>query len=295
MAASVQAGAPSKPSFDLDYSIDDYSESPYRDNAYLVRRLEQLMLSEAAAVHGRALDVACGVGKLAAGISEHGGQGWGLDPSPEMLGISRWLYPNSDALLLRGVAERLPFRDQGFDRLICQGSLDHFVDPHTFMNEAGRCLRPGGRVIIALANFESLSCRLGRLRAALAGAVRRRSAPAQRPYWEPPPDHFHRGDLGFVRGLGGKVLRLERCYGVSLMWPFYGWGRLLDALPSWLANAVLGTLDKIAFRMPGLADVIVSVWEPVPLSGEAAGQVEPARSRPAGQRAAAASANLPRT
>lgn len=198
MDVSDRTSAPSsKPSFDLDYSIDDYIQSPYPDNIYLGRRLEQVMLSEGNAGHGRTLDVACGVAKRAAGISKNGGQGWGLDPSPEMLGIARWLYPNSDVLLVRGVAGLLPFRDDSFDRLICQGALDHFVDPHAFMEEALRCVGPDGRVVIALANFESLSCRLGRLRSALTRAVRRRPASSQRPYWEPPPDHPHRGDMGF--------------------------------------------------------------------------------------------------
>ena len=52
---------------------------------------------------------------------------------------------------------------------------------------------------------------------------------------------------------------------------FYGWGRSLDRVPDWLANGLLVARDKIAYRMPGFADVIVSVWEPVPLSAEAAG------------------------
>ena len=269
---SVPTNAPStKPSFDLAYSLDEYVDSPHRDNTYLIRRVEQVMLSEGAAGHGRTLDVACGVGNLVAGVSEKGSQGWGLDPSPEMLGISRWLHPDGDVLLVRGVAEVLPFRDESFDRLICQGALDHFVDPHAFMKEAVRCVRPGGRVIVAIANYESLSCRLGRLRRAVARAVLRRSTPAQQPYWEPPSDHVHKGELRFVRRLGGEAQRLERCYGISLMRFFYGWGPSLDRLPGWLANAVLAALDKIAYRMPGLADVIVSVWEPVPLPGETAG------------------------
>lgn len=112
---------------------------------------------------------------------------------------------------------------------------------------------------------------LGRLRRAVARAVRRRSTPAERPYWEPPSDHFHKGSLGFLRGLGGEARRLEHCYGVSLMRFFYGWGRSLDRVPDWLANGLLVALDKITYRMPGFADVIVFVWEPVPLSAEAAG------------------------
>ena len=49
---SVPTNAPStKPSFDLAYSLDEYVDSPHRDNTYLIRRVEQVMLSEGAAGH----------------------------------------------------------------------------------------------------------------------------------------------------------------------------------------------------------------------------------------------------
>lgn len=249
-----------EPDYDLDYSVHDFEVSPYRDSGFLTRRIEELMLQEALGEGGRTLDVACGVGRLVAKLRERGGDSWGLEPSPEMAGVSRWLFPAERVVLVRGIAEALPFRDGSFDRVICQGSLDHFVDPHAFMREAARLLRPDGRVIIALANYESLSCRLGRLPQRLARAILRRQPPEQRPYWQPPPDHYHKGDLPFVRGLGGQTLRLERYYGCSLLWLLPGWGRALELLPNLVADRLLATLDLIANRTPGLADMIVSVW-----------------------------------
>jgi SAM-dependent methyltransferase len=180
-----------------------------------------------------------------------------------MLGISRWLFAADQVILVRGIAESLPFRDGSFDRVICKSSLDHFVDPHDFMREAARVVKPGGRVIVALTNYESLSCRLGRLRYQLAQTFLRRPPVPFRPYWQPPSDHYHKGDLAFVHGLGGKRLRLERCYGISLMWPAYGWGMALERLPHSFADALLVALDQIASRTPELADMIVSVWQPL--------------------------------
>lgn len=251
-----------EPSFDLDYSIHDFEVDPHRDGRFLVQRMEEVMLEEGLVPHGRTLDVACGVGRLTTGIRDRGGEGWGLDPSLEMLGLSRWLFPSSQVVLVRGVAEALPFRDGTFSRLICQGSLDHFVDPHAFMREAARVLRPDGRVVIALTNYEGLSCQLGRFLFWLASDLLSRPQPPHRPYWRPPPDHYHKGELSFVYRLGGKSLRLERCNGVSLLWPLYGWGKWLDSLPRFLADAMLAALDRIAFRTPALADMIVSVWRP---------------------------------
>lgn len=260
--APAKSRPSAEPSFDLDYSIHDFEVDQHRDSQFLFRRSEEVLLREGLA-GGKTLDVACGAGHLAARLQERGVQGWGLDPSQEMLGISRWLFTADQVILVRGIAESLPFRDGSFDRVICKGSLDHFVDPHDFMREAARVIKPGGRVIVALANYESLSCRLGRLRYQLAQILLRRPPVPVRPYWQPPSDHYHKGDLAFVRGLGGRRLRLERCYGISLMWPASGWGTALERLPRHAADALLVALDQIASRTPELADMIVSVWRPL--------------------------------
>ena len=193
--------APSKtppspePDYDLDYSVHDFEISPYRDSGFLTRRIEEHLLREASGEGSRTLDVACGVGRLVAELREPGGDSWGLEPSPEMAGVSRWLFPAERVVLVRGIAEALPFRDGSFDRVICQGSLDHFVDPHTFMREVARLLRPDGRAIIALANYESLSCHIGRLLSRLASDLLHGPKPDDRPYWRPPlecpPPHQH--------------------------------------------------------------------------------------------------------
>jgi SAM-dependent methyltransferase len=259
LSSAPSSSPPSaKPAFDLAYSIDDVVLDPHRDGQFLYRRIEEAMLEEGTRAGGRTLDVACGVGKLATEVTARGGEGWGLEPSKEMLGLGRWVYPDGRAALVRGVAETLPFRDESFDRIICQGSLDHFVAPQDFMREAVRVLRPDGRLIIALANYESLSCRLGRW-------LNPPGRAAARPYWEIPPDHNHKGDLAFVRQLGYGALHLERCYGVSMLWQLqrgeWSWGRWLDARPQPVADGILAALDRVAYHTPALADMIVSVWK----------------------------------
>ncbi len=263
MSSAPSKSPPSaEPAFDLDYSIHDFEVGSGRDSQFLFQRVEAAMLREGLVRAGRTLDVACGVGRLAAGVSERGGQGWGLEPSKEMLGISRWLFPADRVLLVRGIAETLPFQAGSFDRVICQGSLDHFVQPHEFMVEAARVLRPEGRLIIALANYESLACRLGRLIELLAVRVLQRAPARNRRYWQQPTDHHHIGDLAFVRRLGGPHLHLERCYGISLLWLVEGWDLTLGHLPSRVSRALLAGLDWIAYRQPPLADMIISVWRP---------------------------------
>ena len=217
------------------------------------------MVRDGAIADGRTLDVACGVARLTARFGEAGAEGWGIEPSGEMLGLSRIIVTRESVILTRGVAETLPFRDESFDRIVCQGSLDHFVEPRAFMVEAARVLKPNGRIIIALANYDSLSCRIGRPLQQAWWRIRSRR-PSQRPYWETPEDHFHRGTPSFVGALGGPGLTLERTYGLSLFWLFPAWGQLLAFLPDALVNAMLSVLNTVAHGRPSLADAIVSIW-----------------------------------
>lgn len=251
-----------EPAFDLDYSIHDVEIDTGRDTQYLTERIEELLLLEGSTPGGRTLDVACGIGKLAACVQHLDGEGWGIDPSPEMLGLSAFIFHRERPALVRGIAEQLPYRDATFDRLICQGALDHFVHPDDFMREAVRVLTPDGRLVLALANYQSLSCRLGRWRQGFSHRVLQRPLPPYRLYWQIPPDHYHTGDLDFVLGLGGDALELERCYGVSMLWLLKGWGKRLEDAPLPLVRFLLKALDRVAYRRPRLADMLISVWRP---------------------------------
>jgi SAM-dependent methyltransferase len=248
------------PDVDLDYSIDDFTPSNDRDSQYLYRAIEDTMLDLATEVSGgRVLDMACGTGKNAMRIAERGCYSVGAEASLEMIGVGRWVMPQSRARMVRSIAEEVPFASAVFDRVICQGSLDHFADPHAFMREAARVIKPDGRVVIALANFESVSCRIGR---AVDRVKRRlgRSRPPWRLYWQQPEDHNVKGDLRYVRSLGGDALVLERVFGISMLWPVPGYGKALNILPEAFASTIWRGFDRIARRRPQDADMIISIW-----------------------------------
>jgi len=249
-----------------------------RDSLFYHQRTDQAVLDEAASLPpGRVLDVACGSGELAARLGEAGWEAWGLEASSHMLGLGRWQGFDRQILMVRGIAEALPFREGSFDGVLCKGSLDHFADQAAFMGEAARVLRPDGRLVIALANFDALSRRLGRGIHAIArvlgapGSVRTGpdGSPSGgghpaigRPYWEPPPTHTVRGDLAYVQSLGGRRFALERCYGVSLLHHFRPWRLIVNRLPPRLGWAAMTVLDGIARRCPAAGDMIVAVWRP---------------------------------
>jgi len=254
------ATTPETPAFDLTYSIDDFEAGTHRDSHYLYAAIEDTMVRIATEVRGgRVLDVACGTGRVANRIAAAGCFVVGAEASTEMIGVGRYVEPDGRALMVRSIAEQLPFASDTFDRVLCQGSLDHFVDPHAFMREAARVITPDGRVAIALANFESVSCRLGR-RLDRVKRLLRRPRPPWRPYYEIPDDHNVKGDLEFVRSLGAGALVLDRCYGISLLWLFSRYGALLDRLPERGARLIWSALDRVARKRPQDADMIISVW-----------------------------------
>lgn len=249
-----------KPDIDLTYSIEDFEAGTHRDSVYLYRAIEDTMVDLATEVRGgRVLDVACGTGKQSMRIAERGCMSIGAEASVEMIGVGRYLQPESRAMMVRSIAEILPFADESFDRVICQGSLDHFADPEKFMREAARITKPDGRVVIALANFESVSCRLGRG----VDTVKRRLGrprPSWRLYWQTPEDHNVKGDLPYVRSLGSDALVVDRLWGISVLWLFSRYGHVLDLMPERAASGVWRALDAIAKRRPQDSDMIISVW-----------------------------------
>jgi SAM-dependent methyltransferase len=250
---------------DLDYHLEDVFPGPYHpDTEFYIERLSEATIQAAQRVRrGRILDVGCGTAREMIQLSQKGWQAWGLDASDKMLTIARRdiRQQGVSVPLVRGLGEMLPFRDSSFDRLICKGSLDHFADPEAFMREATRVLKPNGRAIIAVTNYESLSCKLGRWLYPLLlrfGLMSR----DEHPYWVIPDHHTFKGYYDRIIRLGDGWLKLRKCFGVSLLWLFPGWGSFLDKLPHALAYNILRTADAIARVTPSMSDVIISVWSP---------------------------------
>jgi ubiquinone/menaquinone biosynthesis C-methylase UbiE len=92
------------------------------------------------------VEVGCGTGHWLAELTPRGfSMLAGLDRSSGMLEQAR--AAASTALLMRGTAEQLPWRDASFDRVFCVNALHHFPDPAAFMFECCRVLRTGGGML----------------------------------------------------------------------------------------------------------------------------------------------------
>ncbi len=96
------------------------------------------------------LDVGCGNGLYLQELARraHSGPVVGMDLSVGMLPAARAVSP---APLLTADAQRLPFRDDAFDRVLAMHMLYHVPDRDLAISEMARVLRPGG-VALALTN-----------------------------------------------------------------------------------------------------------------------------------------------
>ena len=95
------------------------------------------------------LDVGCGAGPWEAYAQARGLRTLGLDLSDEALkkAAARGRGP-----LVLAQGERLPLRDACFERVVCLGNLEHFLDPAAGARELARVLAPGGRAVVMLPN-----------------------------------------------------------------------------------------------------------------------------------------------
>jgi SAM-dependent methyltransferase len=163
---------------------------------------------------------------------------------------------------VRAWSDALPFASGSFDAVICKGSLDHFDRPRAAIAEMARVARPAGRVVLAIANFESAACRAARGLDALREGWLGRELPRGRRHYDVPHDHFTRYELALMREQAGEWLDLELVEGVSLAWGLPGWSRAVGRLPAAAAQGVLQALDGLARRLPSLADVVILAGRP---------------------------------
>jgi SAM-dependent methyltransferase len=242
------------------------------DSAWLFRAMTERSLALLEAAPGDVvLDLGCGMGQdsLALAARLPGSRVLAVEPSNRMIrygqGLARGRFGQPPAPVhvqaavqfVRAFGEELPLRDRSVDALLCKGALDHFIDPRQTMAEVARVLKPGGRAVVALANYDSLACHLGRA----WDRWRRRLDPAAaipaHPVYEPPPDHLTRFGYATIVALAGGALHLRRVEGLSLLWGFGPWSKRVAALPRSVAGAVVRLAAIVGHVFPRWADVIV--------------------------------------
>jgi len=236
------------------------------DSEYLYDRMREATYTALRATRGaRVLDSAAGLGHDGQNLAERGLWVTNVEPSQAMhdlvpliaekQGWKDWGAQNGRA---RAWSEVLPFRRGAFDASFCKGSIDHFPDPVAAIAEMARVTRRDGRVVVAVANFDSLACKLLRLRDRLRGGSRG----AKRRHYHVPSDHFTRFDLALIREQMKPYVEVDEITGVCTLWGLPSWANLLKALPESACKILLRAADQLARLRPGLADIVVLAGHP---------------------------------
>jgi len=246
-----------KAKVDLDWGDEEVvPEKVYPDTHFLFARMGEVTREMVAPQKGeRILDIGCGRAVDAMELAKRSGRAIGLDPSARMMAGAKDYISKGQIDLVRGIGEALPFKRHSMDKIMCKGALDHFADPMKTMEEISHILKPMGEAVIAIANFDSLSFRLGRAWHPIMIRFKRKKD--ERPPWEPPPDHTYKFDYPLLRKLVEHHFNVEKSVGVSLLWTAPYWGKTLSILPRRVSAIILALLDKIARPFPSLSDVIV--------------------------------------
>jgi len=258
--SSRAAGSYERPVLE-DFIEDTIPPVNYLDTKFFFRRVTDEVLGLIRPEHGPVvLDVASGMGVDSSILSGRGFKVISMEPMRSLVQYSIFHHTTNGnrSAHLRGYAEEIPLRDGSVDQVLCKGSLDHFLDPRAGLKEMRRVLKPGGRLVVAVANYDSLSCYLSRF--ACWVNEKRFGAPSGergRAHHELPSDHVTRFNAEVAKELVGEFYRVTRVFGVGILWGTPRLNLVWEKIPRKAAENLLGFLYSMARPFPRLADMTV--------------------------------------
>src|SRR5581483_9389237 len=102
-----------------------------------------------------AIELGCGTAYVSSWLARCGARVVGIDNSEEQLATARRLQREHGIHfpLLHGNAESVPYPDASFDFAISEYGACLWADPHRWVPEAARLLRPGARLVFLVNAF----------------------------------------------------------------------------------------------------------------------------------------------
>jgi ubiquinone/menaquinone biosynthesis C-methylase UbiE len=103
---------------------------------------------------GKLLEAGCGVGNRVVILSKFGYDVTGIEISKERFEIAQKNIKkyHVKAKLLLGDIRKMPFADESFDIIFCDGVVEHFPDSDKGVKECYRVLKKGGKAMISVPN-----------------------------------------------------------------------------------------------------------------------------------------------
>ena len=106
------------------------------------------------------VELGCGTAYFSAWLAKQGARPVGVDPTPAQLATAREMQAEFDLEfpLIEAVGEDVPLPDASFDLAISEYGASIWADPYRWIPEAGRLLRPGGRLVFLRNSTISVLC-----------------------------------------------------------------------------------------------------------------------------------------
>jgi SAM-dependent methyltransferase len=194
-----------------------------------------------------AVDLGCGTGAVCAWLARAGLNPVGVDISSAQLENAR-LFQREFDLSFRlepANAESLPYEDASFDFAISEYGASLWCDPHRWIPEAARLLRPGGRLVFLVNGTILMLCMNEGSGVAATDRMLRPYFGMHRLEWPDDPGvEFHLGHGDWIRLLRRSGFEIEDLIevrppeGATTRYPFVTleWSRRWPCEEIWIAR-----------------------------------------------------------
>lgn len=136
------------------YSQADELIERWQWNDAALRNLSDVVLNLLEGKQGRALDLGCGSGRLAAALAKAGFSVDGIDADEHIIAIGQRIMAEQglEVRLYSGDVfdVRHPVSAGGYDVVVCTEVLEHIGPWREFLIRAGELLRPGGLLVVSV-------------------------------------------------------------------------------------------------------------------------------------------------
>lgn len=157
-------------------------------------------------------ELGCGTAYVSAWLARRGAHPVGIDPSPSQLRIARECQTEFGLRfpLVRAAGEQLPLRSGGFDLVISEYGAAIWADPHLWIAEAARLLRPGGELVFLGNSSLLMLCAPDEEGVPATDRLLRDQFGMHRFTWpDDPTVEFHLGHGDWIRLLRGNGFEIE--------------------------------------------------------------------------------------
>jgi ubiquinone/menaquinone biosynthesis C-methylase UbiE len=147
----------------FDATSEYWHDIYFRSEAYTgysLRKQHDYILRRVAQIEGarHILDVGCGAGVTVVALAQAGYAASGVDIAPRMIELAQqWAqHEGVDCDFNVASARHLPYADEQFDAVFALGLLSNIQDDTAALAEMCRVLRPGGTLLVTVANLVAL-------------------------------------------------------------------------------------------------------------------------------------------